>query len=395
MVRGRRRAGRGPASVVALATATLLAVAGCGSGGSGGSGSDGLPKTVNLLSIQELTGAVAKVGLSDQEGEKLAVDEINQQKFLGDGVTLNVDYKDSGYNPTTAASLASQGIASNKYAAILGPPAAQEAVAIAPIAQKGKMPTLFTQSSSQGVLVGDYIYRVTAPQQTFYADVIGPYLKSKNVKTLSILYSAGSPTPTELATKIVPDMQSKYGFTIKDTKSVSLTTTDVTAPIAALVAGKPDAIAAIVIGANNPGSMTQLRQNGFTGPVILNQSADGGVLDPAGKDAAGAVWATDFNAYNTDPATKAFVAKFQARYNKLPNDWHAEAYDAVWMAVRALKKANSTDHAKVQAALDQVAQEGFTGALGDLKFENRDLRAPGVLVQYDGKETKVLQLNNS
>ncbi|NKQ55802.1 amino acid ABC transporter substrate-binding protein [Amycolatopsis sp. K13G38] len=341
------------------------------------------------MSIKEMTGAAAFAGTSAQKGVELAVDEINQQHYLG-GTTLAVDVEDSQYSAQTAASKATQGIADKKYAAISGPLSSQQAAAIAPVAQKSKMPTIFTQASSDGVLVGDYIYRVTAPQTTFYAANIGPYLRDKNVKTVSVLYNSGSPTLVELATKVIPDMARQYGFTIKDTNAVQLSTQDFTTPAAQMAGGKPDAAIVLLIGAQNPAMVTQLRQSGYTGPIVGNQSASGNNMAPAGQAGVGMAWATDFNVADSSPETQNFVSRYRQKFGEDPMNYAAESYDSIWMLARALKQGNSADRQELQKALDAVAGTGFDGAEGKLKFTNRDLRLPGLLVQWDGKKEALL-----
>jgi branched-chain amino acid transport system substrate-binding protein len=77
-------------AVVALSAAgLLLSVAACGggssNGGSGGGSSGGsLPDTIKVAGIEPETGPAAFAGLSAEKGYKLAVKEINEQKFLGD-----------------------------------------------------------------------------------------------------------------------------------------------------------------------------------------------------------------------------------------------------------------------------------------------------------------------
>jgi branched-chain amino acid transport system substrate-binding protein len=110
----------------------------------------------------------------------------------------------------------------------------------------------------------------------------------------------------------------------------------------------------------------------------------GGVLKPLGKSADGIFWATDFAASQSGPGAQKFVQAY-AKYGRgTPSNFSAEGYDAVWLAARALKDAGSVDRAKVLASLVKVADAGFEGALGSVKFVDRSEIAPGVLVQWSG-----------
>ncbi len=80
----------------------MLSTAACSSSGGSSSTSSsssasggGIPSTVNVVATYPLTGPAAFAGLAAQKGAQLAVKEINDQGFLGDGVTLSVDYQDT------------------------------------------------------------------------------------------------------------------------------------------------------------------------------------------------------------------------------------------------------------------------------------------------------------
>jgi branched-chain amino acid transport system substrate-binding protein len=133
--------------------------------------------------------------------------------------------------------------------------------------------------------------------------------------------------------------------------------------------------------------MKQLRQAGYSGPVLGNSGASAGNLKPAGADGAGMLWPVDYNALNKTESSEKFVKQYQVKFpGESPLNYAAEAYDAAWWLAKAIKEAGSADRAAIQKGLDKVAASGFTGAMGDLKFEGRDLRLPGVVVQWDGEK---------
>jgi branched-chain amino acid transport system substrate-binding protein len=387
---GWRRRSRGLVALLAglfilSACGTSSAPSSSASGNGSSVGGNGLPATVHIKSIKEMTGAAAFAGTSAEKGVELAVQQINQEHFLGN-TKLKVDLKDSGASPQKAASFATQAVADKSYSVISGPLLGQSAVAVAPIVQKAKMPTVFTQAGSKGVVIGDYTYRVTAPQATYYADNVGPYMQSKHVKSVSIVYDSDNPTLTQLGTKVLPKMAKKYGFTIKSTTAVQIATQDFTAPASKISKEKPDAAVLLMIGAQYPPAVTQLRQRGFSGLLFANQGAGGGNLKPAGKAAVGTTWATDFNVDNPTPETNKFVSLYEKKYHKDPLDYAAEAYDSIWLIARGLKQANSADRTKLNKGLQSVVQHGFKGAEGTLRFVHNDLRISGLLVRWNGKK---------
>jgi branched-chain amino acid transport system substrate-binding protein len=103
------------------------------------------------------------------------------------------------------------------------------------------------------------------------------------------------------------------------------------------------------------------------------------------------VWAVDYSALNKSPSSEKFIAEYQKKFpGETPLNYAAEGYDAAWWLARALKDGNGAAHDVVQQNLAKVASTGFTGAMGDLKFEGNDLRLPGVLIQWDGTKEVLL-----
>lgn len=383
----RRRALLGVgAAVLALAAAACSAPGGnSASGSTGGGGGNGLPGTVKVMDVNGLTGPVAFAGTNAKKGTDLAVEQIEAQGLLGK-TKIQVDYKDAAADPQQAASLASQAIADTSYAAILGPSASAQATAVSPIVQKAGMPTLYVQAGSDGVLLGDYTYRLTPPAQSYYG-IVAKYLQQQNVKSASVLYNAGNPTLAQLGKETVPGLLKDHGITLAGSASVDTTAQDFTTSASQLAGQKADAVFLLLTGPQDPVAISQLRQAGFHGKIVGFSAMGAGNLKPAGQTAAGAVWPTNFAADMTDPGTKEFVQAYEKKYGgEVPNGYAAEAYDRMWFLARALKAADSADRSALQKGLAKVAKEGFDGAQGHLTFDNGDARVPGVLVEWDGSK---------
>ena len=362
--------------------AALVLVAACSPSNSGGSsGSSGLSGTVNATAIQDLTGAVGPVGIATQNGMNLAVKQINDSGMLG-SAKLKITYQDTQTKGDQAASLMSSAVSTNATA-IFGPVSSQEAVVVAPIGQSAKVPTIFTQAGSEGVVVGDYTFRVTSPQQ-YYQPKMAAYLKDKGIKTVSFIYDSTVPTTKDVTEKTLPPLLAQNGITIKGKYGFQNGTTDYSAYVSKVVGEKPDAVG--VEGTNPEASpvISSLRNAGYTGLIFGGTSFGAASLKAAGEQAKGVVWTTDFDPKSDFAKTKQFVSDYTTMFGKPPVNYSAEGYDAVYLLAQGLKNANSTDRAKVQAGMAQAAQQGYAGALGPLKFDGNDLRQDGYLQTYDG-----------
>jgi branched-chain amino acid transport system substrate-binding protein len=388
---GRRKLLRAAGALV-LAAGLAACTAPGGQGGApagGGSAAQGLPPTIKILSTRALTGPVSFAGINAQKGIDLAVEQVAEDGLLG-ASTLEIESKDVGASTQEAASAASQAIADPSYAAILGPEASAQAAAVSPIAQSSGMPVVYVQAGSAGVLVGDYTFRVTPPAQSYFG-VVGDHLSQEGVRTASVLFNSGNPTLAELGQTVVPQLGAQHGFQVVGSAGVEVTAQDFTTAASQIAGQAPDVAFLMLTGPQSPVAITQLRQAGFTGEIVGMSAMGAGNLASAGQQAAGAVWPTNFTATQAAPSSQEFVRAYQAKYGgELPNNYAAEAYDAVWFLARGIAEANSADRAAVQQGLDAVAREGFAGAQGELTFDGHDARVPGVLVRWDGATEAVL-----
>jgi branched-chain amino acid transport system substrate-binding protein len=374
-----------------LAVGVVLTVAACGGGGgsnsssaSTGSGSN-LPATINVAGIEPETGPAAFAGLAAEKGYKLAVKQINEQKFLGSNTKLNATFTDTKGQIPMAASAVSTAIADKTVSAAFGSVSSQEAVAQSPLAQKAGLPIIYTQAGSDGVVVGDFTYRAT-PLMSSYYPLLKKYVQQNNWKTVGVIYTS-TPTLVEVGTKSIPAL----GLQVVASVNTTPTTQDFAPAIQQVLAKKPDVVSILQVGAANPTAMTQLRQAGYTGPVLGNSGASAGNLKPAGQNGADMVWAVDFNWQQNVASSKKFVDAYKAEYSENPLNYAAEAYDAAWFLAKSIKAAGSADRVKIKDAMKTVAGQKFTGALGEnLTWKDGTIQVPGAAVQWTGTDEKLL-----
>ena len=84
------------------------------------------------------------------------------------------------------------------------------AVAVAPVAERGQLPIVFSQAGSEGVVIGDYTFRITPPMATYYTK-IADYITAEGVETMSVIYTSDFPTLNGIATRPCPRSPRKAG----------------------------------------------------------------------------------------------------------------------------------------------------------------------------------------
>ncbi|MBM7365861.1 ABC transporter substrate-binding protein [Gordonia hydrophobica] len=377
-------------ALTAVVTAAVLAVSACGGGTGGGQQSgQGIASDITIAAVNDQTGPVAYAGVGASKGAALAIDQINEQGFLGDGVTLSLDQVDTAGEIDRAVSEMTKAMGDQKVSAILGPTMAQQAAAVAPMVGQRKVPTVFTQSGADGVVVNDYTFRATAPMESYY-DIAAKWLAGKDLKKVSVIYNATYPTFANLGKTVFPKEAEANGITVGQSIEVQSTTQDFTGQAQQIAQANPPAVAMMLIASQAVTFMKQLRQAGYRGQIVGTSVQGSGNAAPAGAAADGLVYPVDFSSAMDSDAAKAFTKAFTEKYGTAPDAYAAEGFDALWWIARGIKAANDSSRDGIRQGLAEVADSGFDGAMGQLTFDGNDMRVNGAMVTWrDGRESLV------
>jgi branched-chain amino acid transport system substrate-binding protein len=82
---------------------------------------------------------------------------------------------------------------------------------------------------------------------------------------------------------------------------------------------------------------------------------------------------------------KAFEAKYEKRFGQPIQIYAPFTYDAVYIIADAMKRANSTDPAKILAAMPTT---DYKGVIGETTFDSHGDLQHGVISLYDYKGGK-------
>lgn len=381
------------AATLALA---LLSLPACG-GGDTGSGAEspaggeggGIATEIKMGAVHDLTGPIAYAGVGARDGAQVAIEEITTGKFLGEGVTVSIEEVDSANEIERATSEMTRMAGRDDIVAIIGPAASQQAAAVAPLVEREKVPTVFTQAGAQGVVIGEYTFRATAPMDTYY-DKVPQYLKTQGLTNIAVLVNSSFPTFDQLAQSFTGKAQSA-GLNVVTTVPVQSSTQDFTAPAAQIASAKPDAVVMFLIAPQSVTAMTQTRQAGYRGQFVGTSVQASGNVSEAGEAADGVIYPVPFSASMQTEKAKAFTNAFQKKFNRLPDPYAADGYDAMWWIARGIQASNDSSREGIKNGMLKVGQAGFEGAGGDYTFEGgRDLRVGGRLAQWKGSAESML-----
>ena len=131
-------------------------------------------------------------------------------------------------------------------------------------------------------------------------------------------------------------------------------------------------------------------------PIFFGVDGMDGILSLDGFNkslAEGVHLLTPFSADAEDEMTKSFVSKYQEKYGEVPNQFAADAYDAVYAIYEAVKKSGVTPDMsaedmcdKLSAAMTEIEINGLTGAGSALTWNEKGevSKAPMAVVIKDG-----------
>lgn len=129
------------------------------------------------------------------------------------------------------------------------------------------------------------------------------------------------------------------------------------------------------------------REIGINVPIIGNNGINSPqYIKSAGKASDNSIVASPWFPGKEDANVKKFVADFKAKYNREPDQFSAQAYDALKIMAVALEKSGSnTDRKKLRDSLATI--KDFPGVTGKFAFDAN--RNPSmnvtVLIVKDGQ----------
>ena len=365
---------------LALGATAILAAAIAGCGGNSSSTSNANEAKVALLTTT--SGAAAAYGESIKNGAELAVAQINAD---ANNVKINLLVEDTKGDKNEAINAMNKVISKDKVVAVIGPMLSGEMMAAGPIANKNKVVALGTSTTAEGITdIGDYIFRNAVPESIAVDAAIRQAHKVLGYKTAAIMYSNNNDQMVSVNNTAKKALESE-GVQIVATETFADKDTDFSAQLTKIQQAKPDIIIVASLYQEGALIMKKMRELGMNQPVVGSNGFNSpAFIKNAGASADGAIVGTPWFPNKDDQKVRDFRKAYVEKYGHEPDQFAAQAYDAVFLYEAALKAAGSTtDREKFRNALKGITD--FIGVTG--KFQFNEKRDPSMEVQ-------VLQIKN-
>lgn len=379
----------------AVVSASALLLVGCsstGGGGESGGEAGGLVGTgsgdscviespVKVGAALSLTGAAGSYGLSQQEGLELALAELNEQ----DGVTYELNIEDDASEPRQGISVM-ETFVGDGTSIVLGPTLSNTAVAAMPIANEASMPVMGISTTAGGITdIGEYVFRDSLTEAQVIPQTVDAVIDEFDLKKVVVMYS-NDDAFTESGYEVMAETLDGTDVEVLDTLTFSKADTDFRPLLTAAKDMNPDAIVvSALIEAAIP-LVTQARELGIEQPIVGGNGFNNPkLMADAGAAAEGVVVGAAWNSASDNPENQAFLAAYEEKFGKQPDQFAAQAYSALYLindAVRSDCSAERSDLRESVAGLKDVATP-----LGAVSINaDRDAEHPAVVqIVKDGK----------
>lgn len=348
----------------------------------GPSGNDTGTLSAKVGVISYLSGPGAAYGEAITNGLNLALDEINEK---GD-VKIELVVEDSAGKQDQALTVGQKLMSSDDILAIIGPTLSTEMNVVGPEADINGIPIIGTSTTAAGIpQIGDYVFRNSIPESLAIPAALEKAVDKYGVKKVAILYGND-----DLFTQSGFDTMKKVAEEMK-LEIVTIETfqkgqSDYNAQLTKIKDLNPDLILASALYNEGAVIMDQARKMGIDVPFVGGNGFNSPeVISIAGKASEGLIVATPWFGEKPNQKVQDFVKKYEEKYSKKPDQFAAQAYDALYIVAEALKNAGESDRDALRDALAEI--KDLDGILGKFSFDKDGdvLMEPTVLIIKDGK----------
>ena len=346
--------------------------------------------TVKIGHVAPLTGGSAHQGKDNENGARLAIEEINAKGLVigGQKVTLALDPQDDAGDPRQATQVA-QKLVDDKVVAVVGHETSGTSIPASKIYSDAGIVQISPSATNPKYTLQGFktAFRVMA-NDVQQGSVIGKEAVSTlGAKKIAIIddktaYGAGLAEETEKAAKAA-------GATIVAHEFTNDKATDFKAILTKIKAKSPDLIMYGGMDAQGGPMVKQMKELGIKAKFIAGDGVCSAEWPKLAGGAAEGQYCTQAGVPPDKMANaKDFVTRFTAKYGPI-QVYAPYSYDAAMTLIAAMQKANSTDPAKYLPELSKISYDGITAKV---EFDEHGDTKNGAITLYTVKDGALVPL---
>ena len=324
--------------------------------------------TIKIGGIGPLTGGAATYGVAVKNGAQIAIDEINAKG----GIQFEMQFEDDEHDAEKSVN------AYNKLKdwgmqVLIGSVTTTPCIAVASESYSDRIFEITPSASSLDVINDkDNVFQVcfTDPNQgVASADYIAENALATKV---AVIYKNDDAYSTGIYNKFTAEAAVKGVEIVYTGTFTEDTQNDFSVQLSEAQKAGADLVFLPIYFTPASLILQQANTMGYA-PKFFGVDGMDGILGIKGFDtslAEGVYLLTPFSADGTDDATVSFVTKYQELYKEIPNQFAADAYDAVYTVYEAITKAGVTSDMSAEdicealiPVMTQIQVEGLTGSM--------------------------------
>lgn len=304
--------------------------------------------------IGPVTGDSAIYGSAVQNGAQVAVDEINAAGGIN-GHQIEYNFQDDQSDPEKSAN-AYNTLKDWGMQLLMGTVTTAPCVAVGDLTAADNMFQITPSASSTDVIKNDNVFQVcfTDPAQgTKSAQYIG---QNKLAKKVAIIYNSSDIYSSGIEATFVKEAANQGFDIVAEEAFTADSKTDFSTQLQKAKEADADLVFLPIYYTEASIILTQANAMGYA-PTFFGCDGMDGILGVKNFDtslAEGLMLLTPFAADAQDDLTKKFVATYKEKYNDTPNQFAADAYDAVYAIKAALEAANATPDMSASDLCDAI-----------------------------------------
>ncbi len=343
---------------------------------------------------EALTGGAAQYGIAIRNGFTLAADEINAAGGI-DGNKIVLVVEDEQGKKEEAINVFKKLIFQDQVVMVFGPTLSNSAQAADPIAQAAKTVVFGTSNTADGITsIGNFVFRNSVTEADVLPETLKTAVAKSGVKKVAVLYGADdvfTKSGYDNFAKALADLR----IPVTTTETFAKGDVDFKAQLTKIAATSPDAVVLSALVSEGGPIMVQARQVGLKVPFIGGNGMNSvKVFELAPGGAANGLYVgSPWSSQAPSAANQKFIKDYTAKFSIPPDQFAAQAYDALSIAAAAMKgiKWSGTLAADRLALRDALPAATHSGATGDFKFRQATDKA-GRPAGYDAQQVPIVSV---
>ncbi|MEA5085581.1 MAG: ABC transporter substrate-binding protein [Lachnospiraceae bacterium] len=325
--------------------------------------------TFKIGGIGPITGGAAVYGLGVMNGAQLAVDEINAAGGIN-GSQIEFNFQDDEHDAEKAVN-AYNALKDWGMQALMGTVTSTPCIAVADKTAADNMFQITPSGSAVPCIANDNAFRVcfSDPDQgAASAKYIG---ENKLATKVAVIYDSSDVYSSGIYEKFAAEAPNQGIEIVAAEAFTADSKTDFSVQLQKAKSAGAEMVFLPIYYTEASLILAQSASLDFA-PIFFGCDGLDGILNVEKFDttlAEGVMLLTPFAADAQDDLTKKFVEAYKAAYNDTPNQFAADAYDAIYAIKAAMEDANVTPDMSVsdiceamKASMVKVSIDGLTGA---------------------------------